>query len=63
MKNSETVGKYIIVKDLQFSDFMKDKEGNIKLYEEYGDAQLDCWIEEFPDALILKVEYNYIEKE
>ena len=26
MKNSEAIGKYIIVKDINFSDYMKDED-------------------------------------
>jgi len=61
MKNSEVVGKYVIVKDLSFTDFMKDKDGKITLYNEYQEAQEVCGMYEFEDVLILKVKYNYIE--
>jgi len=33
-----SVGKYIIIKDLNFNDFMKDEEGKIKLFDTYEDA-------------------------
>ena len=31
MENSKAVGKYVIVKDLNFSDFMKDDKGKINV--------------------------------
>ena len=62
MENSELVGKFIIVKDLQFSDFMKDNEGKIKIYDSFEDANVTCGIYEFDDVLILEVKYNYKEK-
>lgn len=62
MKNSELVGKFIIVKDLQFSDFMKDNEGKIKIYDSFEDANITCGMYEFDDVLILEVKHNYKEK-
>lgn len=63
MKNSEIVGKYVIVNDLTFTDFMKDKNGNIITYDSLDDACLTCGMYEFPDAIVLKVEFNHIERE
>jgi len=61
MKNSEVVGKYIIIKDLNFSDFMKNENGEISIYDSYEAAYNSAWINEPEDALILKIESNYIE--
>lgn len=61
MDNKNAVGKYIIVKDLKFTDFMKDDDGNIAMYDSMEDASLVCGMYEFPNVLILKVEYNHIE--
>lgn len=63
MDNSKVVGKYIIVKDLNFSDYMKDKDGKINVYDTFNEASLVCGMYEFPNVLILKVEYNHIERE
>lgn len=63
MKNKELVGKFIIVKDLEFSDFMKDSEGKIKTYNSFDEAASTCGIYEFPDVLILQVVHNHIENE
>jgi len=53
--------KYIIVKDLSFSDFMKDTEGNINIYNSLEDAHLTAGIYEFPEYLILEVVGEYKE--
>lgn len=63
MKNNEVVGKYVIVKDLNFSDFMKDENGKIKIYNSYDEAGLTCGMYEFEDVLILKIESNYVEND
>jgi hypothetical protein len=60
--NNEVVDKYIIVKDLNFSDYMKDESGNILLYDTYEQACIECGMYEFEDVLILKIVKNYIEK-
>lgn len=61
MENSKAVGKYVIVRDLSFGEYMKDKEGNIKIYDSMDEAASVCGMYEFPDALVLKVEYNHVE--
>ena len=61
MTNAETVGKYIIIKDVQFSDYMKDEDGNIKLYNTFERAANVCGMYEFEDVLICKIEFNHIE--
>jgi hypothetical protein len=63
MKNSEVVGKYVIVENLKFSDYMKDEQGNIKIYDTLEEASCVCGIYEFENVLILKVEYNHVEME
>lgn len=62
-KNSELVNKYIIVKDIYFSDFMKDEDGKIKTYNTRKEALETCGMYEFEDVLVLKIEANYIENE
>lgn len=62
MENSKAVGKFLIVKDLQFSDYMKDEKGKIKTYSSYEEASLDCGMYEFENVLILKVVENYKEE-
>lgn len=62
MKNSEVVGKYIIVKDLQFNDFYKEN-GDIALCDSFEEANIVCGMYEFPDVLILKIEYNHVEED
>jgi len=57
--NSNKVDKFIIIKDLKFSDFMKDENGNIKTYDSYNEALETCGIYEFEDVLICKIVYNY----
>lgn len=61
MKNSQAVGKFIIVKDLNFSDFMKDENGKIKTYKSHEEASEVCGMYEFEDVLILEVKTNYKE--
>ena len=60
-ENSKVVGKYLIVTDLLFSDFFKDGNGKISLFDTYKDAVSTCFMYEPENALILKVEYNYVE--
>jgi len=61
MNNKKAVGKFIIIKDLEFSDFMKDKDGKINVYDTLHEASLTCGMYEFPDVLICKIVYNHIE--
>jgi hypothetical protein len=63
MENNKVVGKYIIIKDLDFSDFMKDEQGKIKLYDSIDEANETCGMYEFPNVLICKIEHNYVESE
>lgn len=61
MTNKKAVGKFIIIKDLEFSDFMKDKDGKIMTFNSLEKAGNVCGIYEFPDVLICKIVYNHIE--
>jgi len=63
MKNSDVVGKYIIIKDLLFSDFMKDSKGKIKTFDSLDEACETCGMYEFPDVLVCKIEFNHVENE
>ena len=57
--NSSAEGKYIIVKDLLFSDYFKTEEGNISVFDTYIEALDVCGIYELENVLILKVCKNY----
>ena len=59
MTNKEVVGKFVIVKDLRFSDFMKNEKGEINVYETYDQAMLVCGMYEFEDVLVMEIKYNY----
>ena len=59
--NKEIVGKFVIVKDLQFSDFMKNEKGEINVYDTYDQATLVCGMYEFDDVLVMEIKYNYVD--
>jgi len=61
-ENKDVVGKYIIVKDLNFSDFMKDESGKINVYDTLDEACLTCGMYEFENVLVMKIEHNHIER-
>lgn len=61
MENKDAVGKFIIIKDLEFSDFMKDKDGKTMTFDTIDEAYDTCGIYEFPNVLICKIEFNHIE--
>jgi len=63
MTSKDTVGKYVIVKDLDFSDFMKNEDGSTQIFDSRDDALLTCGMYEFENVLVLKVVYNHVEKE
>ena len=63
MKNENAVGKYIIIKDLNFSDYMKDLEGKIQIFDTLNEACETCGMYEFENVLVCKIEYNHIEKD
>lgn len=60
VENSKAVGKFIIVKDLKFSDFMKDEKG-IVLYDSLEKAADTCGMYEFEDVLVCQVVFNHKE--
>jgi len=62
MENEKVVGKYIIIKDLEFSDFMKDEAGKIMTFDTLEEACDTCGIYEFPNVLVCKIEFNHIEE-
>ena len=61
MTNKESVGKFVIVKCLQFSDFMKNEKGEINVYDSYDQAMLVCRMYEFEDVLVMEIKYNYVD--
>jgi len=61
MNNKDVVNKYVIIKDLNFSDYMKDEQGKIKTYDTFDEACETCGMYEFPDVLICKIISNYLE--
>lgn len=61
MKNKDIVGKYVIVKDITFSDFMKDEDGQINLYDTEEEALTICGMYEFEDVIVMKIVFNHIE--
>lgn len=62
MENNKAIGKFVIVKDLDFFDYMKDKDGNINIYDSEEEARTVCGMYEFPDVLVLEVKFNHVEK-
>jgi hypothetical protein len=63
MKNKDAVGKYMIIKDLNFSDYMKDDRGKIITFNTFDEACLTCGMYEFEDVLVCKIEFNHVEKD
>jgi len=61
MNNKDLVGKFLIIKDIKFSDYMKDKDGKIKVYDSFEEAMEICGMYEFEDALVIEIKYNYME--
>ena len=61
MKNKDLVGKFLIIKDIKFSDYMKDKDGKIKVYDSFEEAMEICGMYEFEDALVIEIKHNYME--
>lgn len=51
--------KYFIIKDLKFSDFMKDEKGNLMLFESKEEVMNTCGMYEFPDVLVCQIKENY----
>lgn len=63
MENEKAVGKFIIIKDLEFSDFMKDKDDKIMTFNTLDEACVTCGMYEFPNVLVCKIEFNHVEPE
>ena len=64
MKNSKSlIGKFIIMKDLEFTDFMKDEKGQIKLYDTFQETGDICGMYEFEDVLICEIKHSHQENE
>ena len=61
MNNKDLVGKFLIIKDIKFSDYMKDKDGKIKVYNSFEEAMEICGMYEFEDALVIEIKHNYME--
>ena len=61
VRNENAKGKYVIIKDLNFSDFMKDEKGNTNTYDTLEQALDVCGMYEFENVLVCKIELNYLE--
>jgi len=61
MKNHELSGKYFIIKDIKFSDFMKNDKGELCLYDTAQQAADVCGIYEFNDAIVCEIKYIHKE--
>jgi len=59
--NKDLIGKFFIIADVQFSDFMKDENDEIAIYDTYDDACLTCGMYEFANVLICEIKSNYID--
>ena len=55
------IGKFILVKDLEFSDFFKNKENKIIKFDSEFDAATACAINELDDYFILEVKKKHKE--
>lgn len=60
-QNEHLVGKFVIVKDLQFSDFMKNEKDEIMIFDTEDEALSLCGMYEFENVLVLKVVNNFVE--
>ena len=55
-------GQFVII-DLRNMDFMKDKEGNLNVYDTEQEAAEVCGMYEFDNAWVCELKYNHIENE
>ena len=54
--------QYVIVKDLEFSDYFKTESGKLKIFNTLREACEVCGMYELDKALVLKVVYTHIEE-
>ena len=54
--------QYIIVKDLELSDYFKTESGNPKIFNTLREACEVCGMYELDKSLVLKVVYTHIEE-
>ena len=59
----ELIGKFFIISDLENTDFMKDEEGKIAVYDSETDAMDMCGFCEFEKALVCEITNYHIESE
>jgi len=63
MNNKDLIGKYVILKDIFASDYYKDENDQIKLFNTYEDALQTAWIAELSDVIIVHVVDRYDDDE
>lgn len=63
MSNKDLVGKYVILKDIFASDYYKDENDQIKLFDTYELALQTAWIAELTDVIIVHVVDRYDDDE
>lgn len=63
MSNKDLVGKYVILKDIFASDYYKDENGQIKLFDTYELALQIAWMAELSDVIIVHVVDRYDDDE
>jgi hypothetical protein len=61
LNNNKMIGKFVIVKDLETGEYMKDENG-VCLYDSPKEALEVCGIYEFPHAVVLEVKAEYEDK-
>lgn len=63
MNNKDLIGKYVILKDIFASDYYKDENGQIKLFDTYELALQIAWMAELSDVIIVHVVDRYDDDE
>lgn len=63
MSNKDLIGKYVILKDIFASDYYKDENGQIKLFDTYELALQIAWMAELSDVIIVHVVDRYDDDE
>jgi len=61
MEKPNIIGKFFIIKDLEFSDFMKNDKGEMVLYNSANEAANVCGMYEF-DAIVCEIKYVHKEE-